>query len=546
MLAFAFRYRWIGRAAFKDTTGMDTSLRSTLTHCLAAFVAVLAGCATQPKPQVPVTPSYAIIAPDATPLARQVAAKRRAAGQSGLFLLGQGVEAFSARAALARQATRTLDVQYYAIFIDESGTLLLGELVDAARRGVRVRLLVDDLHASGQQFDLALLASVPNIEVRVFNPFAGRSFGPARLLEFIADGERLNRRMHNKAWIADNVGAIVGGRNLGNKYFSGPTETVFADLDILTFGPVTREVSRSFDRYWNSEYAFPIVALDHSGDAGQKDKVAAGLARFESRIREIKGTSYGEALRKSDPVGDLLAGRRPLVWATAHAVVDPVSKFDANKTPEVESYVLTEVAEQLRKTTSTLLMVSPYFVPGQTGTSLLQSLIDRGVTVRILTNSLASTDVPLVHAGYAKYRPQMIKHGAQLFELKPSASSDIGGRTSTRSAPPGSEASLHAKAFVIDQRIVMVGSMNFDPRSAWYNSEVGILVDSPVLAAQVVQAFDRLTSSDRVWKMMLDDKGLAWTSTDPNDSGVLRSEPASLWRRTQAEVLGPLAPEDFM
>ncbi|MGH6611951.1 MAG: phospholipase D family protein, partial [Burkholderiaceae bacterium] len=472
-----------------------------------------------------------------------IAAKRPAAGQSGLFLLGQGVEAFSARATLARQATRTLDVQYYAIFTDESGTLLLGEMVDAARRGVRVRLLVDDLHASGQQFDLALLASVPNIEVRVFNPFAGRSFGPARLLEFIADGERLNRRMHNKAWIADNVGAIVGGRNLGNKYFSGPSETVFADLDILTFGPVAREVSRSFDRYWNSEYAFPVVPLDHNGG---KEKVAAGLAQFDARIREIKATSYGESLRKSDPVGDLLAGRRPLVWAVAHAVVDPVSKFDTEKTPEVESYVMTEVAEQLRRTNSKLLMVSPYFVPGQTGTDLLKSLIDRGVTVRVLTNSLAATDVPLVHAGYAKYRPQLIKHGVQLFELKPSASSDIGGRTSTRSSPPGSEASLHAKAFVIDQRVVMIGSMNFDPRSAWYNSEMGILVDSPVLAAQVIQAFDRLTSSDRVWRMMIDDDGLAWTSTDPKDDGLLRSEPASLWRRAQVELLGPLAPEDFM
>ena len=180
--------------------------------------ALLAGCATAPKPEVPRTPSYAFAAPSSTPLGREIAGKRQAAGgQSGLFLLGQGVEAFSARAGLARRATRTLDVQYYAIFVDDAGSLLLQELVDAARRGVRVRLLLDDLHTAGQQLDLALLASVPGIEVRVFNPFAGRSFAPARLLEFIADGERLNRRMHNKAWIADNVGAIIGGRNLGNK-----------------------------------------------------------------------------------------------------------------------------------------------------------------------------------------------------------------------------------------------------------------------------------------------------------------------------------------
>lgn len=501
------------------------------------MVMLVAGCATAQKPSVPPTPSYTLPKPDATALGRQIAAKPRAAGQSGLFLLSQGVEAFSARAGLAQRATRTLDVQYYAIFADESGSLLLGEMIDAAQRGVRVRLLLDDLHTSGPGLDLALLASVPNLEVRVFNPFATRGFGPARLLEFIADGERLNRRMHNKAWIADNVGAIIGGRNLGNKYFSGPSETVFADLDVLTFGPVTREISRSFDRYWNSEWALPVAAIDNA----DHEEVAARLAQFAARIAEIKQSSYGKTLKDGDPVADLLSGKRPLIWANAHAVVDPVSKFDTDKSPEVESYVMTEVAEQLRTTQHSLVMISPYFVPGESGSRLLMSLIDRGVNVRVLTNSLAATDVPLVHAGYAKYRPKLIEHGVQLFELKPT-----GGPTSTRSIPTGSEASLHAKAFVIDQRVVLIGSMNFDPRSAWYNSELGILVDSPQLAARITQAFDRVTSSGRVWEMALDEHGLAWMPGGAEDEGVIRSEPASFWRRVQVELLGPLAPEDFM
>ncbi len=522
---------------------MNSSLSlKTVWLLLAAAATLITGCTTAPKPKEPPTPSYSFATPVATPLGRQIAAKRPPRGQSGLFLLGQGVEAFSARAGLARRATRTLDVQYYAIFVDESGSLLLGELIDAARRGTRVRLLLDDLHASGPQLDLPLLASIPGIEVRVFNPFAGRGFGPARLLEFIVDGERLNRRMHNKAWIADNVGAIIGGRNLGNTYFSGPSETLFADLDVLTFGPVTREISRSFDRYWNSEWALPIAPLD----VADRDKTAARLAEFEARVNEVKKSSYGKTLEDGDPVADLLAGRRSMVWATAHAVVDPVSKFDADKSPEVESFVMTEVAEQLRATKQALLMVSPYFVPGESGTKLLMDLIDRGVKVRVLTNSLAATDVPVVHAGYAKYRPKLIQHGVQLFELKPTAAPDIGGRSSTRSVPPGSEASLHAKAFVIDQRIVLIGSMNFDPRSAWYNSELGILVDSPQLAAQVIQAFERVTSSNRVWKMAFDENGLAWMPTGSRDEVVLRSEPASFWPRVQVELLGPLAPEDFM
>jgi putative cardiolipin synthase len=520
-------------------------LRLTNGCWVAALAALLAACTTTPKPKEPPTPSYAITAPQATPLGRQVAALRPrsvAAGQSGLFLLGQGVEAFSARVALAQRATRTLDVQYYAIFADESGTLLLGELIAAARRGIRVRLLLDDLHTSGQGLDLALLASVPGIEVRVFNPFAGRGFGPARLLEFIADGERLHRRMHNKAWIADNVGAIIGGRNLGNKYFSGPSETLFADLDVLTLGPVTREISRSFDRYWNSEWALPITPAE----GATKETVPARLAELANRIEQIKASTYGISLNKSDPVADLLSGRRAMVWATAHAVVDPVSKFDADKSPEVESYVLTEVAEQLRATRQSLLMVSPYLVPGESGTNLLKSLVDRGVNVRVLTNSLSATDVPLVHAGYAKYRPALLKYGVTLYELKPTAVPDIGVSRGSATLAPDSEASLHAKAFVIDQRTVLIGSMNFDPRSAWYNSELGILVESPELAAQVVQAFDRITSSERVWKLALDENGLAWISTDLKDASTLRSEPASFWRRVQVELLGPLAPEGFM
>jgi cardiolipin synthase C len=512
---------------------------------LVALAAVITACSTTPKPAEPPTPSYVITTPDATPLARQVAALRPRTvkpAQSGLFLLGQGVEAFSARVGLAQRATHTLDVQYYAVFNDESGVLLLGELIDAARRGVRVRLLIDDLHGSGQGLDLALLDSVPGIEVRVFNPFAGRGFAPARLLEFIADGERLNRRMHNKAWIADNVGSIIGGRNLGNKYFSGPSETLFADLDVLTLGPVTREISRSFDRYWNSEWALPTTARE----VVSSEAAATRFGQFASRLEQIKASSYGVSLKKTDPIGDLFAGRRSLVWATAHAVVDPVSKFDADKSPEVESYVLTEVAEQLRATRQSLLMVSPYFVPGQSGTDLLKNLVDRGVNVRVLTNSLAATDVPLVHAGYAKYRPELLKHGVTLYELKPTAIPEIGVSRGSATLAPNSEASLHAKAFVIDQRTVLIGSMNFDPRSAWYNSELGILVESPELAMQVMRAFDSITSSDRVWKMGFDEKGLAWISTDINDPSTLRSEPASFWRRVQVEVLGPLAPEGYM
>ena len=527
------------------TRMQNTRLRiGKLWACLTVLSALTA-CTTTPQPKEPPTPSYVISAPQATPLGKQVGSLRPrtvAASQSGLLLLGQGVEAFSARVGLAQRATRTLDVQYYAIFNDESGTLLLGELIDAARRGVRVRLLIDDLHGSAQGLDLTLLASVPGVEVRVFNPFAGRGFAPARLLEFIADGERLNRRMHNKAWIADNVGAIIGGRNLGNKYFSGPSETLFADLDVLTLGPVTREISRSFDRYWNSEWALPIERRA----ASDTDKSAARLAEFATRVEQIKASNYGMSLKKSNPLGDLLAGRRAVVWATAHAVVDPVSKFDADKSPEVESYVMTEVAEQLRATRQSLLMVSPYFVPGESGARLLKSLVDRGVKVRVLTNSLAATDVPLVHAGYAKYRPDLLKHGVALYELKPTAVPEIGVSRGSATLAPNSEASLHAKAFVIDQRTVLIGSMNFDPRSAWYNSELGILVESPELAAQVVRAFDSVTSSDRVWKMANDENGLAWISTDIKDASTLRSEPASFWRRAQVELLGPLAPEGFM
>ena len=520
-------------------------LRNALGGRLLA--ALLTACTTTPKPKEPPTPSYVITTPrsdSAGPAGRSAApAHRRRAAQSGLFLLGQGVEAFSARVGLAQRATRTLDVQYYAVFNDESGTLLLGELIDAARRGVRVRLLIDDLHGSGQGLDLALLASVPGIEVRVFNPFAGRGFAPARLLEFIADGERLNRRMHNKAWIADNVGAIIGGRNLGNKYFSGPSETLFADLDVLTLGPVTREISRSFDRYWNSEWALPITRTRWR----QQRDSARTSRRVRNRIEQIKASTYGVSLKKSDPVGDLLAGRRAI--GLGDGACGGRSGIEVRRRQIAGSRKLCSNRGCRAAACDAAVAVDGIAVlrAGRERHELAEEpgrSRRQGARVDQLAEcnrrAAGARRLRKISAGVAQTRCDAIRIEADR---------RAGNRRQSRignACTRNSEASLHAKAFVIDQRTVLIGSMNFDPRSAWYNSELGILVESPELAAQVVQAFDRVTSSDRVWKMALDENGLAWISTDTKDASTLRSEPASFWRRMQVELLGPLAPEGFM
>jgi len=398
------------------------------------------------------------------------------AGTTGIHALGDGRDAFAARVLLARAAERSLDVQYYILRADTTGGLFCEALWQAAERGVRVRLLLDDNSTRGLDDALAALDAHPNIEVRLFNPYASRAF---RLGELATDFSRLNRRMHNKSFTADGQVTIVGGRNVGDEYFGADSPVEFMDLDVLAAGAVVRDVSASFDAYWNSESAYPVAALIAPPDAEVATRVRAAWAKLNESPQAAR---YAEALRATPLVRELLAGNLSLDWAPAHVVADDPAKV--RHPPErTDLHLLPRLEVAVGRIDRELDLVSPYFVPTEQGTAGLVALAARGVKVRVLTNSLAATDVAPVHAGYAKYRETLLRGGVRLYELRRAApeKDDKGG---------GSDASLHAKTFSVDRHRVFVGSFNFDPRSARLNTEMGVVVESSLLASRLASALD--------------------------------------------------------
>ena len=400
---------------------------------------------------------------------------------------------------LARAAERSLDVQYYIWHADTSGGLLAHELWQAAERGVRVRLLLDDNNTRGADEAIAALDAHPNIEVRLFNPYANRGF---RLGELATDFARLNRRMHNKSFTADNQAAIVGGRNVGDEYFGADSPVEFADLDVLAVGAVVPEVSAAFDAYWNSESAYPAASLIDQ----------AGQLRPLERIEEQPGAArYLQAVRATPLVQMLLSGSLPLEWAAARVVQDDPAKV-RHPPEKTELHLLPRLEKAMGKPLRELDLVSPYFVPTKDGAAALTALAESGVRVRVLTNSLAATDVSPVHAGYAKYREELLRAGVRLFELKPNVE-DVKTKDKGRGAG-NSDASLHAKTFGVDRSRIFVGSFNFDPRSARLNTEMGIVVESQTLASRLSEALDRDMANVAYEVRLSSDGSLEWVERD--------------------------------
>jgi putative cardiolipin synthase len=452
-----------------------------------SLISSLAGCAGLPPPgDRPYSSALADTA--GTRLGRALAPALAAhPGQTGIHPLDNGRDAFAARVVLARAAERSLDVQYYIWRADTTGGLLLEELWRAAERGVRVRLLLDDNNTGGLDEAIATLDAHPSIEVRLFNPYANRSF---RLGELIGSFARLNRRMHNKSFTADNQATIVGGRNVGDEYFGADTPVAFADLDVVAVGAVVGEVSKSFDAYWNSESAYPAASL----------VTTPPRKMWQHTADDPAAAKYLDAIRATPLVKDLLAGGHPLEWAPARLVSDDPAKV--LQPPErSELHMLPRLVAALGEPARELDLISPYFVPTKDGTAALVALAQRGVRIRVLTNSLAATDVAPVHAGYAKYREPLLRAGVRLFELKPFGERRGGG--------PSSDASLHAKTFGVDRSRIFVGSFNFDPRSARLNTEMGVVVDSPKLAAQLSHALDSGLKRD-AYEVALSEGNLQW------------------------------------
>ena len=480
-------------------------------------------------------PSSAIPAGDDTALNRNIQpVVVSEPGKSGILPLFEGTDAFSARMLLARSAQTSIDAQYYIWQNDLTGIPLLNELRIAAERGVRVRLLVDDNGTPDLDAELAALNALPTAEVRVFNPFNLRN---PRLLSYLFDFFRLNRRMHNKSFTVDGTATIIGGRNIGDIYFARDAETQYSDLDLLAVGQVVPDVAAEFDLYWNSQSAYPHELL--------VDPPADGLAVLDRRQEEVKadpGTDdYVAALQDSTIVRNLAAGTLALHWAETQLVADDPAK-GLGKIAD-NRLMITQLAKILGTVRSGLDLISAYFVPGDRGVDALAAAVAGGAKVRTLTNSLDATDVLPVHASYAKYRRKLLAAGVSVFELK--------SHPTPRMAEDdlrlfgGSASSLHAKTLILDNDRVFVGSFNFDPRSVFLNCEMGFLVRSPELAAQVSQSFQQMISEES-WQVTRDDSGgLMWT--DVATGSVETTEPGSSAVRTfMLMVLGWLPVEWLM
>jgi putative cardiolipin synthase len=507
-------------------------------HGLAiAALLLAAGCASLPA-HIERSESHALRGTESTLLGQRAQAKLKAhPGESGFRPLQSGVDALLARMVLAEAAERSLDVQYYIWHHDLTGRYFADALLRAADRGVRVRVLLDDVGARADDENLLSLGAHPNIEIRLFNPVASRSF---RSVGMLTDFSRVNRRMHNKSFIADNQHAILGGRNIGDEYFGAQSEVAFGDLDVLTVGPGVSDVSEAFDRYWNAPAAIPIAALlGRSGESSRLDTLRAELAAFIEAQRDSPYVTRS----KSQLAEMMAAGTDGFFWGKGHLLYDDPSKI--SRAPEdTEGHLLPQFANLGERVQKELLIVSPYFIPGNSGVAWMGGLVKRGVRVTVLTNSLAATDVGAVHAGYQRYREALLEAGVRLYELKPDAIEHERAK-SGKGGISGSRASLHAKTFVFDRRAVFIGSLNLDPRSIQLNTEIGVVCESAPLAEELAGKLEQ--NLDRIaWRLerIVDGSGparIAWIETSAEGVRQRLEEPGvSTWRKVTVWFLGLL------
>jgi cardiolipin synthase C len=436
-------------------------------------------------------------------------------GESGVHPLQNAHDAFAARALLAQTAEKTLDVQYYIWKNDLTGTLLFKALLDAADRGVRVRLLLDDNGISGMDTDLAALNLHANIQTRLFNPLSLRT---PKWLGFITNFSLHNRRMHNKSFIADNQAAIVGGRNIGDEYFGTGSGQLFADMDVLLIGPVVKEISDDFDKYWNSPPSIPADQILRNPEKQGYDNLLEKTSKIE---KNPAASGYVNAIRKSRFVQDLFSGELRLEWAVTRLVSDDPSKVLGNTKPE--QLLTHQVRRIIGWPEDEVILVSPYFVPTGSGVEVFKSMVKNDVDVRILTNSLDATDVKIVHAGYEKYRIALLKEGVKLYEMKRKVTDSEFQKLAGPFGTSGS--SLHAKTFSADRKRVFVGSFNFDPRSVNLNTEMGVVIESPALASDISDIFGSRVPENAYQVRLNENEKLYWIEQNEGRKIIHNREP---------------------
>jgi cardiolipin synthase C len=448
-----------------------------------------------------------------------------------------------ARIELTRRAKYSLNIQYYLIADDRTGRLLLRNVRDAAVRGVRVRLLIDDLYTFDPMF--IGLSAFPNVEVRLFNPFCcGRDGLLSKYTASLLDFRRVNHRMHNKLFIADGAMVIAGGRNIADEYFARSMSGNFVDMDAFIIGAVVPKLENIFDAYWNSAQSYPIaqiVATDRSREQLQEDFnrfVDEGDQMMKVTMPPVDSMGYGPI------TDDLDAGRLGLEWGMATAFADSPGKVAATTSEAARSMSVTmNVFDLVRGARSEVMLCSPYFIPGEMGVQAFTDLRNRDVKITVLTNSLGSNDEALAHIGYARYRPELLRAGVDLYELNPTRV--LLNKRLDLAIPGTSHGRLHAKTAVIDRSIVFIGSMNLDPRSDSINTELGVIIRSPELAREVLRVIN-ITKLQSAYRLQFgaDGRSLEWLTTDDSGEVILRAEPDSTFLlRLQLMLYGPFVPE---
>ena len=520
----------------------DSRPRLWLAALVAAF---LTGCAGV-LPRVERTPSRALVANADAPL---VAAARDAQippGQSGVWPLLQASYALDARLAMIENAQGSLDLQYYLIADDSTGRPILRALRDAAARGVRVRLLVDDLYTADLDRLLLGLAATPNIEVRLFNPFVtARDSSTRRLLALALDFKRLNHRMHKKLFIADGAMAIVGGRNLADEYFLRGTLGNFIDFDLMLTGSAVVELSQWFDLYWNSPPVYPVQAITRAaGREPVPDDEARAVFDDVTRADARPDVPMAPDFFGAPAFSTGLAQRSlQFIAAESFAFADSPNKIDpANNSIAIDDTLTHRFLLQLSDTHSEAVLFSPYFIPGKDALARIAKLRADGVMVRVFTNSLAVSDEPLVSVGLDRHQIALLKTGVDLYEL---SSNRLKLDHTLRGLLGSSTGRLHAKLGFIDRRVVLVGSMNLDPRSASINTEIGVRVVSPQLAEMVMAALkvDALAGVYQV-RLRPNGVGVRWIAVDADSPEELDVDPdTSLWLRLRLMLLSFFVPE---
>jgi putative cardiolipin synthase len=508
--------------------------------CTLAILLVLSACATRtvapyvkPEAQHAMSPRP----DDAFSGIESSISRVHGTEASGFKLLDSNEDGLRWRLALIDSARYSIDVQYYLWYGDAAGRIFLERLRDAADRGVRVRMLVDDINTllsdagtiNERDEVAAWIDSYPNMELKLFNPWSKRNIA-GRFVEGATNMKQLNQRMHNKALIVDNRAVIIGGRNIGDEYMGLNPEFNFHDIDVLGIGPVARQTSDIFDQYWNSDWVLPAAALRMEISPEQ---MAEGSADLQLLLADDQSLA-NFPLEPQSWSAELDALQGKLQIGTSQVVSDlPADNV-------IQHVMLEQIRSMMQTPQAELTIVNAYIIPADNGIAILDELTRRDVDIVILTNSLASHDVPAVNSHYKGWRKPILKSGAELYELRHDA--EIQALVSDTPPTQAEFIGLHSKAMVVDREYVFIGSMNFDPRSALTNTEMGVFIRSPALGEELARLIERDTLPANSWQVELSEDGkLSWT----NDEETVTSQPARDWWQRVQDVIFRAVPKGY-